>query len=311
MTKVVITDCDHPSTDVEREIVTSAGFHVELGECRTEDEVVAAGEGAVALLAQYAPITDAVFQRLPGVRVVGRYGVGLDNIDVAAARERGIAVINVPDYCVSEVADHALGLILSLTRGIAALDRGVHAGVWDVRLGGELRRSSDMRLGIVGLGRIGRALAQRAQSVGFDIVATDTARPVVPGVPIVDFETLLASSDVVSLHVPLTPATRHLFDEPTLARMKRGAFLVNTSRGGIVDQRALVTAIRRGDIGGAALDVLEHEPIDPGDPLIGLPNVILTPHAAFYSRESLIEMKRSVASGIVAALAPSECMRPS
>ena len=302
MSTILITDCDHPSVDVERAIFRTASLDVELARCRSELDIIAAAGAAVALLAQYAPVTDQVLAALPTVRVVGRYGVGLDNIDVEAATKRGIPVLNVPDYCVTEVADHALALILSLTRGIAALDRGIHAGTWDFRLGGELRRSAEMRLGIVGLGRVGSALARRAMAIGFDVVATDRTQRDVPGVTHVLLDTLLETSDVVSLHVPLDATTHHMLNADAFDRMKRGAFLVNTSRGGVVDQAALVAALMGGRLAGAGLDVLEREPLDH-DVLTSLPNVILTPHAAFYSRDSLIEMKQRVANGIVEALA--------
>jgi D-3-phosphoglycerate dehydrogenase len=302
MSLVVITDCDHPSTDVERRIFTQSGFEVRLGQCRTEDEVIAAGEGAVGLLVQYAPITDRVMAELPTVRTVGRYGVSLDTIDLEAAARRGIAVVNVPDYCTNEVADHALALILSLTRGIAAMDRGTRRGVWDFRLGGELRRSDDMQLGIVGLGRIGTALARRALALHFRVMACDPQNRVVEGVKVVDLNTLLETSDVVSLNAPLNDQTRHLIGASALARMKDGAYLVNTSRGGLVDTKALVGALSSGRLAGAALDVVEVEPIPTDSPLLALPNVVITPHAAFYSRESLIEMKRRVSEGMVSVL---------
>ena len=243
---------------------------------------------------------------LPEVLVVGRYGVSLDNIELPAAAARGIRVVNVPDYCIDEVADHTIALILALTRGIVALDRAVHTGTWHFRQGGELRRASDMRLGLIGLGRIGAATARRALALRFEVVATDPRSRQVEGVRPIGFEELLATSDIVSLHSWLDPSTRHLLDAAALARMKPGAFLVNTSRGGVVDQPALVEALRSGRLGGAALDVLEREPIAPDDPLLSLPNVVITPHTAFYSRESLVEMKTRVAEGIVAAMAESE-----
>ena len=218
-------------------------------------------------------------------------------------RPRGITVVNVPDYCIDEVADHSIALMLGLTRGIVALDRAVHAGVWDFRGAGELRRASGMRLGIIGLGRIGMATAQRAMALRYQVVAADPRSPVMEGVPIVSLDELLQTSDIVSLSTLLDPSTRHILDAAALARMKPGAFLVNTSRGGLVDQVALVDALQSGHLGGAALDVLEREPIDLADPLLSLPNVILTPHTAFYSRESLVEMKSRVAEGIVAAIA--------
>lgn len=303
MSRIVITDCDHPTTEIERAIFAGAGHEVELAQCHTADEVIAAGAGAVALLAQYAPITDAVMGAIPSVRVLGRYGVSLDNIDLPAAARRGLRVVNVPDYCIDEVADHTLGLILALTRGIVPLDRAIHAGTWDFRGSGELRRGSGQQVGIIGLGRIGSAVARRMLALRFRVVAADPRQPVVEGVPVVELDELLRTSDVVSVNAWLDPSTRHLVDGAAFASMKRGAYLVNTARGGLVDQAALVEALRSGHLGGAALDVLEREPIAPDDPLLGFPNVVLTPHTAFYSRESLVEMKRRVAGEIAAALA--------
>ncbi len=303
MSRIVITDCDHQTIDIERTIFAQAGYEVVLAQCHTANEVIAAGTGAVALLTQYAPITEAVLAALPSVRVVGIYGASLDNVELPAAARRGLRIVNVPDYGVDEVADHTIGLILALTRGIVRLDRAVHAGTWDFRNGGELRRSSGLQIGIIGLGRIGSAVARRALALRFQVVAADPRQPAVEGVRLVELEELLATSDLVSVNTRLDPSTRHLLDAAALARMKPGAYLVNTSRGGVVDQGALVEALRSGRLGGAALDVLEREPIAPDDPLLALPNVALTPHAAFYSRELLVEMKRRAAEAIIAALA--------
>lgn len=303
MSRVVITDCDQGDVDIERGVIEAAGHDLRWEDCHDVEDVIRVGDGASALLVQYLPITAAVMDALPGVRVLGRYGVSLDNFDLPAAAARGIRVVNVPDYCVDEVADHTLGLVLALSRGILPLDRAVHGGRWDFRVARGLRRSRDLRLGLVGIGRIGRAVAQRALAIGFDVVASDPEATGIDGVRMVGFEELLGSSDIVSLHARLDPSTRHLMDARAMARMRSGAFLVNTSRGGLVDQGALVAALRSGHLGGAALDVLEREPVDPDDPLLSMPNVVLTPHAAFYSAESLVEMKRRVAEGIVAALA--------
>jgi D-3-phosphoglycerate dehydrogenase len=303
MSRIVITDCDHPTIEIERAIFARAGYEVELAQCYTADEVIAAGAGAVALLTQYAPITDAVLAALPTVRVIGIYGASLDNVELPAAARRGLPVVNVPDYGVDEVADHTVGLILALTRGIVALDRAVHAGTWDFRSAGELRRGSGQQVGVVGLGLIGSAVARRALALRFRVVAADPRWPAVEGVRLVELEELLATSDIVSVNTRLDPSTRHLLDAAALACMKPRAYLVNTSRGGVVDQAALVEALRSGHLGGAALDVLEREPIAPDDPLLSLPNVVLTPHAAFYSRESLVEMKRRAAEAITASLA--------
>jgi D-3-phosphoglycerate dehydrogenase len=301
---VLITDCDHPTVDVERAILEAAGLTVELATCRRPDEVIAAATetGAVGLIVQYAPITGDVLRALPGCRVVGRYGVGLDTIDLATAATLGIAVVNVPDYCTDEVADHALGLILALTRGIVPLDRGVQRGTWDFRLAGRVRRPSSQRLGVIGLGRIGTALARRALALGFEVIATDPRRAPGAEIQVVDLDTLLATSDVVSIHAPLDSSTYHLIDARALGLMKPTAIVVNTSRGGLIDQDALVQALHGGHLAGAGLDVLEQEPVGPDHPLVGSPNVVLTPHAAFYSEESLVEMKRKVSERVLAVL---------
>jgi D-3-phosphoglycerate dehydrogenase len=303
MSRIVITDCDHPTIEIERAIFARAGYELKLTQCHTPQEVIAAGTGAVALLTQYAPVTEAVLAALPSVRVLGVYGASLDNIELPAAERRGLRIVNVPDYGVDEVADHTVGLILALTRGIVAMDRAVHTGTWDFRSGGELRRGSGQQVGIIGLGRIGSAVARRALALRFRVVAADPRRPAAEDVQLVELGELLATSDVVSVTTRLDPSTRHLLDTAALACMKPGAYLVNTSRGGLIDQVALVEALRSGHLGGAALDVLEREPIAADDPLLSLPNVVLTPHAAFYSRESLAEMKRRAAEAITAALA--------
>jgi D-3-phosphoglycerate dehydrogenase len=254
------------------------------------------------LIVQYAPISGEVLGSLPAVRVVGRYGVGLDTIDLVTAARLGIRVVNVPDYCTDEVADHALGLILALTRGIVPLDRGVQRGTWDFRLAGRVRRPSSQRLGVVGLGRIGAALARRGAALGYDVVGADPVGARDSGVQLVDLETLLATSDVISIHAPLDGSTHHLIDARALGLIRPTAILVNTSRGGLVDHDALVDALLAGRLAGAGLDVLEQEPIPADDPLVGLANVVLTPHAAFYSEESLIEMKRKVSERVLAVL---------
>ncbi len=302
MGRIVITDSDLGDVDLEREVFETAGHTVAWERCRSADDVVRAGADADALLVQYVPITAAVMDALPGVRVLGRYGVSLDTFDLPAAAARGIRVVNVPDYCIDEVADHTLALILALTRGIVTLDRRVRAGTWNARTSG-LRRIRGQRLGLVGLGRIGMAVADRARMLGLEVVASDPFSAGAADLPMLPLDELLAASDIVSLHARLDPSTRHMIDGPALARMRPGTLLVNTSRGGLIDQAALVDALRSGHLGGAALDVLEREPIAPDDPLLSLPNVVITPHAGYYSAESLVEMKRRVAEGMVAGLA--------
>ena len=225
MSRIVITDCDQPSIEIERSVFSAAGHEVVLAQCRTADEVIAVGQGAVALLAQYAPITDGGHgRRCPSVRVVGRYGVSLDNIELPAAAARGIRVVNVPDYCIDEVADHAIGLVLALTRGIVALDRAIHAGTWDFRHGGELRRASGHAAGHrrAGAHRCRRPRAGR-WPCGFQVVGQRSGgRRCSTACRRWSLDELLATSDIVSLHAPLDPSTRHLLDAAALARMKPG-----------------------------------------------------------------------------------------
>ena len=300
--KVVITDCDHPDVAAEQRIFGRAGLEVELASCRTEGEVIAAGRDAVALLTQYAPVTAEVLARLPDCRAVGRYGTGVDNVDAVAARARGVALVSVPDYSLEEVANHTTALILTLVRGVVRLDASVHAGRWDFRGAGRLRRASAQQLGVIGLGRIGDAVASRAQTLGFAVAGYDPVAPDTGQVSRLPFTELLATSDVISLHVPLSEATRHLLDDAAFALMKPGAVLVNTARGGLVDADALVRALDSGRLAGAALDVLDPEPPASGNALLLDERVIVTPHAAFYSEESLAELKRRVAEGLVTAL---------
>jgi D-3-phosphoglycerate dehydrogenase len=300
--KVVITDCDHPDVAAEQRIFGRAGLEVELASCRTEGEVIAAGRDAIALLTQYAPVTAEVLARLPECRAVGRYGTGVDNVDAVAARARGVALVSVPDYSLEEVANHTTALILTLVRGVVRLDASVHAGRWDFRGAGRLRRASAQQLGVIGLGRIGDAVASRAQTLGFAVAGYDPVAPDTGQVSRLPFTELLATSDVISLHVPLSEATRHLLDDAAFALMKPGAVLVNTARGGLVDADALVRALDSGRLAGAALDVLDPEPPASGNALLLDERVIVTPHAAFYSEESLAELKRRVAEGLVTAL---------
>lgn len=300
---ILIADCDHPDIEVERAVFAAAGLDVRLAQCRTEDDVLAAGSGAVALLVQYAPVSARVLDGLPDCRVVGRYGAGLDPVDLAAAEARGVDVVRVPDYAVQEVSDHAIALTLALCRGIVSYSSSVRSGRWELRAGGIVRRLSALRLGVVGLGRIGRQVVRKAAALGFDVVGYDIVAPDGFVVPLLGLEELLGTSDVVSLHLPLTPATRHLMDAPRLALMRPSAVLVNTSRGGVVHQAALAEAISSGRLAGAALDVLEHEPPDAADPLLACDRVIITPHVAFYSEESLAELNLRAAEAIVEALA--------
>jgi D-3-phosphoglycerate dehydrogenase / 2-oxoglutarate reductase len=228
-------------------------------------------------------VGEELLDQLPALRVVGTATGGFDHIDVDAADARGVAVVSVPDYCTQEVADHTLALLYALVRGIVELDRDVARGGWNAKAAGPLRTLAGLRVGIVGLGRIGGAVAGRLLALGAEVWANDVLPVARDGVRFVELDELLAECDAVTVHVPLTRATRGLVGRAEIAAMRPGALLVNTSRGLVVDDGAVIEALRRGRLGGAALDVLPREP-PPLAPLA--PNLIVTPHAAYYSEAS-------------------------
>lgn len=304
---VLITDCDHDTFDAEIAVARAAGVELRLAQARTAEELVAAAAGAAGLVVQYAEISARVMDALPGLRVVSRYGVGVDSVDVGAAAARGITVCNVPDYGTEAVSDHAIALALAAARGVARLDRGVRAGRFDlqaVRPIGQVRGSV---FGVVGVGRIGHATALKARGLGYEVLGYDVLAPDDRGelreVTLAPLEEVLRRSDVVSLHTPLTAETHHLIGGRELALMKPTAVLVNTSRGGVVDTDALVAALGDGRLRAAGIDVHEEEPVPVGHPLTRLENVVLTPHLAWYTEESYTELKRRTLENAVDAIA--------
>jgi len=308
MALVAVTDHVFPDLEVERKLLAEAGHELRFGGNVTgADDLRAALSGADAVLNCYVPIPSDLTLELERCRIIARYGIGLDTIDVEAATGAGIVVTNVPDYCIDEVSDHALALILALARGIVRLDRRVRMGAWSPMDAAPLRRIRGRTLGLVGFGRIARTLATKAAGIGYRVVASDPFLPdddiAAAGAEPVTFDRLLAGADVVSLHAPLTPETRHLIGAPQLAAMSDDAVLVNTSRGGLVDLDAVRAALAGGTLGGAALDVLETEPPASDDPLLSMPGVIVTPHAAFYSEESMTELRRKAVQQVIDALA--------
>jgi D-3-phosphoglycerate dehydrogenase len=300
--KVLITDFDYADVELERHVLEGAGLELTTAQCRTEEDVIEAGRGVSALLTQYAPITTRVLAELPELRMVGRYGVGYDIVDVEAARERGVWVANVPDYGTEEVAVHALSMALALLRHLPLYDRDVKGGRWHPASTGPLFRLKNLTLGVVGLGRIGGTFARRAspwfgKTLGCDPYLAEDAWP--EGVERASLEEVFSESLVVSLHPPLTEETRGFIDRDLLGRMPEGGYLVNTARGGLVVMDDLLWALEEGPLAGAALDVLPHEPPAPDHPLLSNPNVILTPHAAFYSLEAEEEVRRKAALNVV------------
>lgn len=291
--------------DIEESILGPAGFTIVRAQCKTEDEVLASLDGVdpVALVTQWAPITARVIDRCPNLKVISRNGIGVDNIDLEHCRAKGIAVTNSPKYCTPEVADHALSLVLALARKLVFTTDKVRAGEWGSDYLIPIRRLCECTLGVVGMGGIGRAVVQRARPffkavIGFDAYVQEV---VVDGQPVemVSLEELLQRADFVDLHVPGTAETKHLINAQTLALMKPSAYLVNTCRGVVVDTEALTEALFAGRLAGAGLDVFEQEPLPMDHKLRTHPQVIITPHAAFYSEEAVEDVRRDTCINVV------------
>jgi D-3-phosphoglycerate dehydrogenase len=303
---VAITDYVFPSLEPEQAVLGPLGVELRPQQCRSEEEIIALAQDADAVLNCYAKMTARVIERLTRCRIIARYGIGVDNVDLVAATKARILVTNVPDYCVDEVSDHALAILLALARRITVADGAVKAGAWDVVAHTGIRRLRGQTLGLLGFGRIAKALASKVQPLGMKVLVYDPYIEPTPisrhGAEAVNLDRLLAEADAVSVHVPLLPETRNIVGQRELARMKPTAFLINTSRGGIVDEQALAAALKEGRLGGAALDVLSVEPPPPDHPLRQAPNTILTPHLAFYSRESVIELQTKAAEEVARAL---------
>jgi D-3-phosphoglycerate dehydrogenase / 2-oxoglutarate reductase len=290
VSSILITDHGFKSVEIERGIIEDAGFHLLTAQCRRPEDVIAAAGDAEALLVQWAPIDHTVFAALPKLRVVVRYGVGVDNVDLAAARARGVKVCNVPDYCIDEVADHSLALALALARQLPQTHARTLAGEWKIVPPSSLPSFAEMTFACAGFGRIARAVLTRAGGFGFRLAAydpyVDAGAFASAGIRRLNLEELRAEADILSLHLPLVEQTRRFIDAAALTQMKRSALLINTSRGGLVDTVALATALRRGDLAGAGLDVYELEPLPTDHPLRHAPNTILTSHTAWYSEAS-------------------------
>jgi D-3-phosphoglycerate dehydrogenase len=314
VTRVVVTD--QAFGGVDQEAATAERFGADFAEhqCTEEAETVAAVTGADVVLVNFAPITEAVLAAMaPGGTVI-RYGIGYDNVDTEAAGRLGIAVANVPDYGSDTVADHTVASLLTLLRKLPAYDRGIRADGWVLPGSlGSLPGFASTTVGLVGTGRIGLAVAARLRPFGFRVLASDpfadAAAVAAAGIELVDLPELLAASHAVSLHAPLTPDTARLVDAGALAQMRPGAVLVNTSRGGLVDSDALADALESGRLGAAALDVFDPEPLDPASRLRALPQVLFTPHAAFFSDDSVAALQRLACEEAARALAgePLRC----
>ena len=310
--RVAVTDTVFPNLDTARAVLAAVG--AELCLAGRPEAVPDTVRDADAVLVTYAKITAEMIQGLSRCRIISRFGIGVDNVDIAAATAAGIVVTKVPDYCIDEVADHAMALLLAAVRKIPFADSRVHAGQWSMPSVVPIHRLRGTTLGLVGFGRIPQLVAPRAQAFGITVVAADPFMPAEvmtrANVESVSFDDLIARSDYISIHAPLTPQTHHLFDSGVFARMKPTAYLVNTARGPLVDERALADALAAGRIAGAALDVVEQEPPAPGSPLLACANLILTPHTAFYSEESLVDLQRKATEEVVRVLRGQVPMNP-
>lgn len=300
--RILVTDQNFgDGAEIERRLVQAAGGELVLEDCKSEAEVAEALERhrPDALLVQFAPIGERALREANGLSGIVRYGVGVDNIDTVAAEAHGIAVGAVPDYCVEEVADHTIALLLAVERGIVALATQTRAGGWDFRAAGGVRRLQGLTLGSVGWGRIARAVAARAEALGLRVVAHDPAYP-----ETLPLEDVLRHADILTLHVPLTDATRGLVGERELGLLPERAVVLNAARGGLLDEAALVAALASGSLGGAGLDVLASEPPPRDHPLRRLENVVLTPHAAWYSEAAVVELREKAVATALEMVGP-------
>lgn len=293
MPTVLITDHGFPSVELERNVLQTTGFSLEevRPACKTEDDVIRTCQGADVLMVQWAPITRRVFESLPQVQGVVRYGIGVDNIDVASAKELGRMVSNVPRYCLDEVSDHTLAMVLCLARRIPHDGNQIAHGRWGIGPLLPIPAFSDLTLGLIGFGSIARKVSQKARpfrfrQIAFDPVASDDAFAEL-GVERVDRDSVLGTADIISLHCPLAPETRHMINAESIARMRPGVLLINTARGPLVNESDLISALQAGKIIGAGLDVFEREPLAADSLLRSMPNVMLTSHAASVSKRSL------------------------
>jgi D-3-phosphoglycerate dehydrogenase len=310
---VAVTDSVFPNLDAAREVVSRVGAELHLAKEPTPAAIMEVAAAADAVLTTYAKLTAEMIQQMTRCRIIARFGIGVDNVDIPTATSKGIVVTKVPDYCIDEVSDHAMALLLALIRKIPFSNARVHSGRWEMPAVVPIHRLRGTVLGLVGFGRIPQLVAPKAKAFGLRVVASD---PFVPkdvfaqaGVEQVEFYELVRISDYISVHCPLMPETHHLFNSQVFGRMKPAAYLVNTARGPIVDEAALAHALNQGQLAGAALDVMEKEP-PSGSPLFGRDNVILTPHTSFYSEESLVELQTKAAEEVIRVLSGQAPLNP-
>ncbi|MCL5779906.1 MAG: C-terminal binding protein [Firmicutes bacterium] len=304
--KVYVTDYEFPNLKFEEDVLLPIGAELIGVQCKTEEDIIEKCKDAVGLINQYAPISRKVMESLPNLKVVARYGVGVNTIDLPAATDLGICAANVPDYCMDEVSDLAMALILACARKVVLMNNEVKKGNWDYKVSIPIYRIRGKNLGLISFGRIAQTLAGKARAFGMNLLVFD---PYVPetvakqyDAKLVNLEELLKESDFISVHAPLTAETEHLISEKELQMMKKSAFIVNTGRGPVIDEKALIKALQEGWIAGAGLDVIEVEPPTADNPLLKMDNVVINPHAAWYSIEAEAELRTKTARGVAEVL---------
>ncbi len=311
---VAVSDSVFPSLDPARGAFDGMDAELRLAGEATPEAILEVARQADGLLVTYAKITGEMIAQLEKCKVIGRFGIGVDNIDIAAATKAGIVVTYVPDYCFDEVSDHAMALLLDLARKVSFSNALVQAGRWEMKATVPMNRLRGRTLGLAGFGNIPQLVAPKAQAFGMEVIAfdpyVDKALAASRGVRLVDFDTLLAQSDFISVHAPLTDETKNMFGAEAFAKMKPTAFLVNTARGPLVDTDALARALDDGEIGGAALDVVPVEPLPANSPLLGRDNLVLTPHTAFYSEDALLDLQTKAATDVASVLAGKQPKYP-
>ena len=301
--RVLLTDRAWPDTDIETKILEAANAELIEAPFTDEETLIRLAKDANAIATNWAQVTDAVIRSTKHCKIIARLGIGLDNIAVSTATELGIPVTNCPDYCVSEVSDHALGLLLACARQIGFFHLRTKRGEYDLSAAASMRRLSGQTVGLIGLGHTARELVPKLKAIGFTVLShTPSGSDHGTGCRMVTLEELCKQSDYISVHAPLVPETRHLINAERLRLMKPTAYIINTSRGGLVDPAALWDALQKKAIAGAALDVFEPEPPDLNQPLYQDERVIVTPHAAFVSLESLDEMRTQAMNQVVQGL---------
>lgn len=303
--KIIICDCDHKDVETEKAVFDAAGMDFKWLHCTTQEAVIEQCQGAVCFLNQYTRMDKKIFEAIPTLKFIVRYGVGVDNVNLADATEYGVQVCNVPDYGTNEVADQALGLMLALTRKVHMIGNMTKAGVWNYIEAVPVHRLSTRTVGLIGAGRIGQAFAHRVNALGCKVIAYDAAygKPGFQAPDYIEFkksvDEVLAQADILSLHCGLSPETKGMMNDAAFSKMKDGSFFLNVARGGLVDEDALERALSSGKLSGAGIDVVCAEPLSKDSPLFQHENVVVTPHMGWYSEESAVELNRKCAEETV------------